>query len=87
MNIPSFIRTEFKDYSGTAYGWRAYDEYSSNYNNSQKTPAPEDDREFIELIQIEGGSEDLFDYMREHKMGCYIDSVNYEYEEIKDWIS
>lgn len=85
-NTVNFIRTEYKDYQGVSYGWRAYDDYESIYDNNNSSPMPEDDKEFFQMIEENGSASSLFDFISENEVDCYIDGTFYEYSEIKDWL-
>lgn len=80
-NRVSFIRTEFKDYSGTSYGFRAYDDYGTSYNNLLESPATTDDKEF--MAHVRENEDDvitaLIEFAMEH--GAYIDATFYDGDE------
>lgn len=85
-NQVTFVRTKFEDYSGVSYGWRAYDDYESSYNNNNVTPMPEDDEEFFNIVRLDGGAAYMIDFLLESGKGLNIDNTFYEIEEITKWL-
>jgi hypothetical protein len=85
-NTINFIRTQFTDYAGTSYGYRAYDDYEQVYSNNFESKPSEDDREFFNQVCEDGGASSLVDAITENESSICIDGTFYEYEEIKDWL-
>lgn len=85
-NIINFIRTQFTDYAGTSYGYRAYDDYEQVYSNYFESKASEDDCEFFNQVSEDGAAESLISFIFENECGVCIDDAFYDFSEIKDWL-
>lgn len=77
-NRASLVRTDFKDHSGTSYGYRCYDDYDQTYSNYAENPLPADPQELLNIVICEL-SNDTFNVILEVALmkGMYID---------EDWI-
>lgn len=86
-NQVNFIRTEFKDYDGTSYGFRAYDDYGTSYNNLLESPATTDDKEFLKYV-LEN-EDDVISAQIEYAMerGAYIDATFYDGDEFTELLN
>ncbi len=87
MSTPiTFIRTQFTDYTGTSYGYRAYDGYEQVYSNTFESKPSEDDREFFNQVSEDGAAENLISFIFDNECGLCIDNTFYDFSEIKDWL-
>ena len=83
----SLVRTEFKDYNGTSYGYRAYDDYEQLYCNNWADKPNEDDKEFFLEVVDDGTAADLVSSCHDNQTGVTIDGTFYEFEEIVEWMT
>lgn len=77
-NRVSFIRTEFKDYSGTSYGFRVSDDYSQSYGNLLEGSASTDDAEFLQYVRENENDEISAQIEFSMENGAYIDAEFYD---------
>ena len=90
-NSIHFVQTEFKSLHGyTTYGYRAYDDYTSAYNNCWDDLYDEP-LDFLEALIDEYNDNEaseevkgLLDHIKEHKCGFHLDDDYYEFEEVKE---
>jgi hypothetical protein len=85
-NAINFIRTEFKDYAGTSYGYRAYDDYEKVYSNIFESQPSEDDKDFFNQVSEDWEAKNLISFIFENECGVFIDNTFYDFDEIKDWL-
>jgi hypothetical protein len=84
-NQVCLMSTEFKDVDGVTYGFRLYDDYSNVYDNNAERFIEDD----MILLQIavnaskdNSQTQEVFDYLLEHKKGITINNTWYEWEDI-----
>ena len=82
MNKINLVSTKFTNIKSgeESFGYRIYDDYSSEYNNLLDTPIDDD----LDLLaQAIEDSHEMLDFVRENETGVDINGTWYDWEEIQ----
>ena len=75
--------TEFKDYSGSSFGYRVADDYDKEYNNMSERMIS-DDMELLRYAVATSEFAEFHDFLSDNQSGLSINDVWYDWEEVKD---